>query len=89
MEPDRAAFPALDLAYAAGRAGGSAPATLSGANEVAVEAFLNGRIPWLSIADTVEEVLNLGTGNISEVEDVLEADRVARERAERVLQTSF
>lgn len=89
MEPDRAAFPALDLAYAAGRAGGSAPATLSGANEVAVEAFLNGRIPWLSIADIVEEVLNLGTGNISEVEDVLEADRVARERAERVLQTSF
>ena len=89
MEPDRAAFPALDLAYAAGRAGGSAPATLSGANEVAVEAFLNGRIPWISIADIVAEVLNLGTGNISEVEDVLEADRVARERAERVLQTSF
>jgi 1-deoxy-D-xylulose-5-phosphate reductoisomerase len=49
MEPDREAFPALDLAYAAGRAGGSAPATLSGANEVAVEAFLNGRIPWLSL----------------------------------------
>ncbi|MEI6569977.1 MAG: 1-deoxy-D-xylulose-5-phosphate reductoisomerase [Actinomycetes bacterium] len=89
MEPDRDAFPALDLAYAAGRAGGSAPATLSGANEVAVEAFLNGRISWISIADIVGEVLNLGTGNISEVEDVLEADRVARERAERVLQTSF
>ncbi len=89
MEPDRDAFPALDLAYAAGRAGGSAPATLSGANEVAVEAFLNGRISWISIADIVGEVLNLGTGNISEVEDVLEADRVARERAERVLAASF
>lgn len=89
MEPDREAFPALDLAFAAGRAGGSAPATLSGANEVAVEAFLNGRIPWIAIADTVSEVLNLGTGNISEVEDVLEADRLARERAERVLQARF
>ena len=89
MEPDREAFPALDLAFSAGRAGGSAPATLSGANEVAVQAFLDGRIPWISIADTVAEVLNLGTGNIAEVEDVLEADRLARERTERVLQARF
>ncbi len=85
MEPDREAFPALDLAFAAGRAGGSAPATLSGANEVAVEAFLNGQIPWTAIADTVAAVLNIGTGNISEVGDVLEADRIARERAQKFL----
>ena len=39
------------LAYDAGRAGGSAPAVLSGANEVAVAAFLDGRIPWTAIAD--------------------------------------
>ncbi|MFM7270854.1 MAG: 1-deoxy-D-xylulose-5-phosphate reductoisomerase [Actinomycetes bacterium] len=80
-QPDRRAFPALDLAYAAGRAGGSAPATLSGANEVAVEAFLDGRIAWIEIPEVIAAVLEEGTGNIAEVGDVLEADRVARERA--------
>ena len=79
--PDREAFPALDLAYAAGRAGGSAPATFSGANEVAVDAFLAGVIAWLDIPTIAAEVLDAGTGNISEVADVLEADRIARERA--------
>ncbi|HEX6311428.1 MAG TPA: 1-deoxy-D-xylulose-5-phosphate reductoisomerase [Acidimicrobiia bacterium] len=79
--PDAEAFPALGLAYEAGRAGGGAPATLSGANEVAVAAFLEGRIPWLGIADVVAEVLQHGTGNVEDVADVLEADRLARERA--------
>jgi 1-deoxy-D-xylulose-5-phosphate reductoisomerase len=79
--PDFDAFPCLGLAYEAGRAGGGAPATLSAANEVAVEAFLGGRIPWLGIAAVVEEVMGRGTGNVEEVADVLEADRVARERA--------
>ena len=79
--PDTDAFPCLALAYAAGRAGGGAPATLSGANEVAVAAFLESRVPWTAIAAVVAEVLDHGTGNVSEVADVLEADRVARERA--------
>jgi 1-deoxy-D-xylulose-5-phosphate reductoisomerase len=79
--PDLEAFPCLGLAYAAGRAGGGAPATLSAANEVAVEAFLGGRIPWLGIAAVVEEVMQGGTGNVEDVADVLEADRLARERA--------
>ncbi len=79
--PDLAAFPCLRLAYEAGRAGGGAPATLSGANEVAVEAFLAGRIDWLSIAAVVDRVLQAGTGNVDEVGDVLEADRSARARA--------
>jgi 1-deoxy-D-xylulose-5-phosphate reductoisomerase len=79
--PDLEAFPCLRLAYEAGRAGGGAPATLSGANEIAVAAFLDGRIPWLGIAEVVAEVLQLGTGNVDDVEDVLEADRLARERA--------
>jgi 1-deoxy-D-xylulose-5-phosphate reductoisomerase len=79
--PDLEAFPALRLAYEAGRAGGDAPATLSGANEVAVAAFLDGEIPWLGIAGVVADVLQYGTGNVSEVADVLEADRRARERA--------
>ena len=79
--PDVDAFPCLELAYDAGRTGGSAPAVLSGANEVAVAAFLDGRIPWTAIAGVVAEALAAGTGNVREVADVLEADRVARERA--------
>ncbi len=79
--PDLEAFPCLRLAYEAGEAGGGAPATLSGANEVAVEAFLEGRIAWLGIAAVVDEVMQQGTGNVHEVADVLEADRLARARA--------
>jgi 1-deoxy-D-xylulose-5-phosphate reductoisomerase len=84
--PDVEAFPCLQLAYDAGRAGGGAPAVLSGANEVAVAAFLNGRIPWTAIAGVVAEALDAGTGNVSEVGDVLDADRVARERAADAVQ---
>jgi 1-deoxy-D-xylulose-5-phosphate reductoisomerase len=84
--PDLEAFPCLKLAYAAGRIGGGAPATLSGANEVAVEAFLAGRISWVAIADIVDEVLQHGTGNVDQVDDVLEADRVARGRAATVIE---
>jgi 1-deoxy-D-xylulose-5-phosphate reductoisomerase len=79
--PDLEAFPCLTLAYAAGRAGGSAPAILSGANEVANEAFRSGIIPWTAIAEVSADALEQGVGNVSEVADVLEADRVARERA--------
>ena len=83
--PDRATFRCLDLAYDAARAGGTAAAVLSAANEVAVEAFLGERLPWLGIAEVVAEVLDMGTGNADEVGDVLEADRVARERAAAVI----
>jgi 1-deoxy-D-xylulose-5-phosphate reductoisomerase len=83
--PDRHTFRALELAYSAGRAGGSAPAVLSGANEIAVEAFLDRRLPWTGIDEVVAEVLQDGTGNADEVADVLEADRVARMRARQVV----
>lgn len=79
--PDLDAFPCLGLAYAAGRAGGAAPAVLSAANEVAVEAFLGERLAYTAIAEVVEEVLDQGAGPADEVADILEADRVARERA--------
>jgi 1-deoxy-D-xylulose-5-phosphate reductoisomerase len=79
--PNVEAFPCLGLAYEAGRTGGAAPAVLSGANEVAVAAFLDGAVPWVAIHDIVHEVLQDGTGNVDDVPDVLEADRVARERA--------
>jgi len=79
--PDLEAFPCLALGYEAGRTGGGAPATLSGANEIAVEAFLAGQIPWLAISDVNGAVLAEGAGNVRDVSDVLEADRAAREKA--------
>jgi 1-deoxy-D-xylulose-5-phosphate reductoisomerase len=93
-EPDRALFPCLDLAYRAGRTGDLAPAWLNAANEVAVAAFLAGRIRWATIAAVVEHTLDgydgsvaAGTGPAPErsVEDVLEADAAARRWAEAVV----
>ena len=55
--PDPTAFPCLGLAYAAGRVGGTAPAWLNAANEVAVDAFLKGLMPWATIADVIQETL--------------------------------
>lgn len=83
--PDLDTFRCLALAYEAGRTGGTAPAILSAANEVAVEAFLAGRIEWLEIADVVGETLQGGAGNADEVADVLDADRRARERASTII----
>jgi 1-deoxy-D-xylulose-5-phosphate reductoisomerase len=85
-EPDQRTFRCLQLAYDAGRAGGTAPAVLNGANEVAVDAFLARRMPWSAIADVVEETLQGGTGNADDVADVLEADRAARARAGAVVE---
>jgi len=84
--PDPTTFRCLALAYQAGRAGGTAPAVLSAANEIAVDAFLGERIPWTGIGEIVEEVLNAGTGSADEVADVLAADDIARERARAVVQ---
>jgi 1-deoxy-D-xylulose-5-phosphate reductoisomerase len=84
--PDLDAFPCLRLAYEAGRAGGAATATLNGANEVAVAAFLDGTIAWSAIAAVVDEVLQHGAGNVDDVQDVLEADRLARARAAAAVQ---
>ena len=90
--PDRSRFPGLDLAYAAGRTGDLAPAWLNAANEVAVAAFLAGKIPWSTIADVVKATLDAydgghdGGGSGAEagrtVDDVLEADASARRVAE-------
>jgi 1-deoxy-D-xylulose-5-phosphate reductoisomerase len=86
-QPDRIAFPCLDLAYAAGRAGGSAPAWLNAANEVAVAAFLDGLIPWLAIAEVIKETIDGHNGGVpSSVEEVVEADRQARGVARGVVE---
>ncbi len=87
LEPDRERFPSLDMAYAAGRAGGTAPAVMNGANEVAVEAFLEGRIRFTDMAATIKEVLSRhGREEIRSVEDVLRADRWAREAAQTIIE---
>jgi 1-deoxy-D-xylulose-5-phosphate reductoisomerase len=84
--PDRVTFRCLDLAYQAGRAGGSAPAWLSAANEVAVDAFLKGEISWQQIADVCNAALDRhDLGVPTTVDDVVEADRAARAVARTVV----
>jgi 1-deoxy-D-xylulose-5-phosphate reductoisomerase len=75
-------FPALRLARDALRAGGGTPAILSAANEVAVEAFLQRRIGFLDIVETVERVLDmLGTPAASTLDQVIALDEEARRAA--------
>ena len=77
--PDRGAFGCIDLAYGAGRAAATAPAWLNAANEVAVQAFLDGRIRWVEIAAVLEEALGRWPGDpAADVEAVLAADAAAR-----------
>ena len=86
-EPDRDAFPCLSLAYAAGRIGGTAPAWLNAANEVAVAAFLAGRLSWGEIALVFEHVLGAHDGAPARsAGDVIEADRLARVEAARFIE---
>src|SRR3984885_5375090 len=84
--PDRTVFRCIDLAYEAGRPGGSAPAWLSAANEVAVEAFLGNGLPWGGIADVVAETMEGWVDDqVDEVDAVLAADAEARARARLAL----
>ena len=86
-KPDTATFRCLQLAYEAGRAGGSVPAWLNAANEIAVDAFLNARISWLQIADVVDETLARRIDSeLKKVSDVLEADAEARRVALSVVE---
>ncbi len=81
--PDRKRFPALDLAYAAASAGGTAPAVMNAGNEVAVEAFLEGRLRFTDIADVVGKVLSrcAGPERPLSLDDILVADAEARAEA--------
>jgi 1-deoxy-D-xylulose-5-phosphate reductoisomerase len=81
---DARRFPAVELAYAASRAGGSVPAVLNAANEIAVERFLAGELPFTAIVDITRRVLERHAGNVSairSVEDALEWDSWARNEA--------
>jgi 1-deoxy-D-xylulose-5-phosphate reductoisomerase len=80
--PDHARFPSLGLARAAARAGGTAPAVLNAANEVAVQAFLHRRLNFTGIAAVIDRVLQrLNSRPVNELGDVLDADAEARRLA--------
>jgi 1-deoxy-D-xylulose-5-phosphate reductoisomerase len=84
--PDLEAFPCLGLAYEAGREGETAPAWLNAANEVAVQAFLDGRIGWLAISDVLKATLDRHDGTEATSADVvMQADRQARTVADEIV----
>ncbi|OGQ57459.1 MAG: 1-deoxy-D-xylulose-5-phosphate reductoisomerase [Deltaproteobacteria bacterium RIFCSPLOWO2_02_FULL_53_8] len=85
-EPDLKRFPCLSLAYKALDAGGTAPAVLNAADEAAVEAFLNKRIKFTEIYELTARVLDKhDVRKVSVIEDVLEADRWARQEAGKAI----
>jgi 1-deoxy-D-xylulose-5-phosphate reductoisomerase len=80
--PDRDVFPCLELGYQAGRTGRSATAVLNAADEIAVAAFLQGRIPFLAIARIVASTLDhVPVVDMATVADVLAVDNEARKIA--------
>ena len=86
FEPDFERFPCLRLAYEAMREGGTMPAAMSAANEVAVASFLDRRISFMEIPRVIEASMRAhNTQPCSSIEAVLEADRWARQKAEAVV----
>jgi 1-deoxy-D-xylulose-5-phosphate reductoisomerase len=85
--PDHERFPSLGLARAAARAGGTAPAVLNAANEVAVKAFLDLRLNFTAIAAVIDKVLQrLDSSPVKALGDVLDADAQARRLAEALIE---
>jgi 1-deoxy-D-xylulose-5-phosphate reductoisomerase len=87
VEPDHQRFPCLGLAYAALRQGGAAAAVLNAANEVAVQAFLDGRLGFTAIPAVISEVMGrIGADAPADLEALLAVDARARELAGRVVE---
>ncbi len=85
-EPDLERFPCLELAYRALRAGGTAPAALNAANEIAVAAFLDGKIRFAEIAETNQRILDQHiTEPVTDIETVIRVDRLVREQTSAIL----
>lgn len=96
FEPvDRELFPALDLAFQVGRMGGSAPAVMNAANEIAVDAFLSGRISYLAIVNVVSKIVqdHFAVDFVSDssltIEAVLQANEWAREATARHITSAY
>jgi 1-deoxy-D-xylulose-5-phosphate reductoisomerase len=86
QQPDLARFPCLRLAYEAAAASQNHCIALNAADEVAVDAFLRGKLPFLGIPRTIEAVLALtNAGSPASIQDVLTADLQAREQAQRII----
>jgi 1-deoxy-D-xylulose-5-phosphate reductoisomerase len=89
QEPDLSRFPCLDLAFHACKTGGTMPAVLNASNEVAVQAFLDKRIPFLGIARLVGKVMEEHElAPATELELILAADTWARQRTEEIINSS-
>jgi 1-deoxy-D-xylulose-5-phosphate reductoisomerase len=85
--PDTETFACLRLAREAGEAGGTAPCVLNAADEVAVAAFLDGRIPFTGIPEVIESCLEaVPTGPVGHFEDLFEVDAAAREQARGLIE---
>lgn len=85
-ELDRRVFRTVDMAYEAGRMGGSCPVVLNGANEVLVEAFLSGRIGFTDIQDNLERIMNDHEPKYGlDIEGILDEDRNIREKVREMI----
>ena len=83
-KPDLNKFPCLSLAYTAGKAGGTLPAVLNASNEMAVQAFLNRRIPFVKIPEVISKIMEIHSVVANpDLSDIIEADKWAREYAEK------
>jgi 1-deoxy-D-xylulose-5-phosphate reductoisomerase len=88
--PDLNRFPCLRLAFEAAENGGPSCIALNAADEIAVAAFLEGRIPFMGIPSTIETVLQLTSGQPpASISEVLEADLAARQQAREVIARQF
>jgi 1-deoxy-D-xylulose-5-phosphate reductoisomerase len=85
-EPDLERFPCLSLAYQAGEAGGTLPAVLNAANEVAVAAFLEERLPFTGIYPIIDRTLSEhNAANGADLDQIIDADRRARQSAKALI----
>jgi len=86
IKPDTDKFPSLRLAYEAGRVGGTMPAVLNAANEVAVDAFLKGKIGFNGIPAVVSRVMEMHQNvSMPDLDEIMEADRWGREAGEKII----
>ena len=83
-KPDLDKFPCLILAYTAGKAGGTLPAVLNASNEMAVQAFLDRRIPFVKIPEVISKIMEIHSVVANpDLSDIIEADKWAREYAKK------
>jgi 1-deoxy-D-xylulose-5-phosphate reductoisomerase len=87
LNPDNERFPALKLAYRAAKTGGTMPVVLNAANEMAVEAFLDGKIGFYDIINVVEKTMSRHRSQTNEnIEHILQTDRWTRIEAKQIIE---